>query len=570
MMERDAEGVARLLTGGQCNVNAYDADGRTALMNAAQDPHTDTRIVELLLEHGADLSLQTKGDYDSGGTAVSFALRGGDPRKVKVLVDAGAAIHFRDNHGHDALLNAVHHRDIAGDPRLLDLLRLLISYGVELNWTSSYNESGLRVLSRLGRFDAIRLLLDAGADIQQLRWTKLHRVVALGSVGDVQELLEQGLVSEDRDFWSRTPWLLSVQTGDTAKAQLLQDYGADDRARGRCGATPLSLAVLAHQPRMLRWLLDAGHEVDQTNDFGATALFEATESDDVECARILLRAGANLEHRSNIPETPLAGARSQAIVRLLLDAGADIRALSGEGRRALLGLVPDVDRAALSIVSSEQFTRGRNRRFGTRNPEAIDEPFWLAMIRSGAHGYTANVTFKGPSSHKAGPVWCANRFGQSLTRLPDGRIVQIAGEHEDHYDPDFCIYNDVFLHHPDGRIDIFAYPREVFPPTDFHTATLMQDGHIYVIGSAGYYGEREYGRTPVYRLDTKTFAIERIDCGGESPGWIYSHRASRVSDAKIEVTSGTLVTSDGDAESHTTNERAFVLDVKSRKWRVRA
>ena len=42
-----------------------------------------------------------------------------------------------------------------------------------------------------------------------------------------------------------------------------------------------------------------------------------------------------------------------------------------------------------------------------------------------------------------GPVWCFSRFGTSLTELPDGRFVQIGGEHEDFYDPDFCIYNDV-------------------------------------------------------------------------------------------------------------------------------
>jgi hypothetical protein len=41
----------------------------------------------------------------------------------------------------------------------------------------------------------------------------------------------------------------------------------------------------------------------------------------------------------------------------------------------------------------------------------------------------------------------------SLTLLPDGRAIQIGGEHEDYYDPDFCIYNDVFVHEPDRSID---------------------------------------------------------------------------------------------------------------------
>lgn len=39
------------------------------------------------------------------------------------------------------------------------------------------------------------------------------------------------------------------------------------------------------------------------------------------------------------------------------------------------------------------------------------------------------------------PVRCFQRFGSTVTVLPDGRLVHIGGEHEDEYDPDFCIYN---------------------------------------------------------------------------------------------------------------------------------
>ena len=96
----------------------------------------------------------------------------------------------------------------------------------------------------------------------------------------------------------------------------------------------------------------------------------------------------------------------------------------------------------------------------------------------------------------AGPGRCFDRFGQSSNQLPDGRVVCIAGEHEDSYDPDFYIYNDVVIQQPDGRIDIFGYPREVFPPTDFHTATLVGN-RIVLIGSLGYPDERRPGETPV-------------------------------------------------------------------------
>jgi hypothetical protein len=196
----------------------------------------------------------------------------------------------------------------------------------------------------------------------------------------------------------------------------------------------------------------------------------------------------------------------------------------------------------------------------------MDEPFWHAMIKAGVNGYIATKTFNGPSSFGGQPVWCAERFGQSITFLPDGRIVQIGGEHEDSYDPDFCIYNDVFVHQPDGRALIYGYPQTVFPPTDFHTATLI-DTHIYVIGCLGYYAAREYGRTPVYRLNTTTFEIRRIDCEGQAPGWIYGHIATLRASKEIEIRSGTIVTRQGDEEEHVQNENVFVLDAATRKWR---
>ena len=61
----------------------------------------------------------------------------------------------------------------------------------------------------------------------------------------------------------------------------------------------------------------------------------------------------------------------------------------------------------------------------------------------------------------------AQRFGQSLTLLPDGPALQFGGEHEDYYDPDFCIYNDVFVHEGDGSITIYGYPESAFPPRVF-------------------------------------------------------------------------------------------------------
>ena len=124
----------------------------------------------------------------------------------------------------------------------------------------------------------------------------------------------------------------------------------------------------------------------------------------------------------------------------------------------------------------------------------------------------------------------------STTQLQDNSWVQIAGEHEDSYDPDFCIYNDVVVHDGNGNAQFYVYPPDVFPPTDFHSATLV-DGAIVLIGNLGYDESRQPGQTQVLRLDLTDFSIGRIDTTGPRPGWISSHRA-RLDGDRIVVWGG--------------------------------
>jgi hypothetical protein len=124
-----------------------------------------------------------------------------------------------------------------------------------------------------------------------------------------------------------------------------------------------------------------------------------------------------------------------------------------------------------------------------------------------------------------------------LNQLPDGRVVFIAGEHEDFYDSDFYIYNDVVIQHPDGRIDIFGYPREVFPPTDFHSATLVKN-RLVLIGNLGYPDQRRPGSTPVMVLDLDTFAISTVATFGMPPGWIHRHKATLSDDERSILIQG--------------------------------
>jgi len=175
-------------------------------------------------------------------------------------------------------------------------------------------------------------------------------------------------------------------------------------------------------------------------------------------------------------------------------------------------------------VTPTVYSEWRAPRFGGFNPEVMNNPLWEWMVKTGIAGYSATQRFKGPSPFDEGPAWCFDRMGQTCTILPDGRRVFIAGEHEDYYDPDFCIYNDVVVWHPNGRLEIFGYPREVFPPTDFHTATLV-NGCIVIIGNLGYSESRVAGKTQVARLNIESMEISLVATTGVMPGWLHRHKA---------------------------------------------
>lgn len=178
----------------------------------------------------------------------------------------------------------------------------------------------------------------------------------------------------------------------------------------------------------------------------------------------------------------------------------------------------------------------------------MNNPVWEWLIRSRLNAYQANERFNGPSASDAGPAWCFDRFGQSSTQLPDGRSVLIGGEHEDFYDSDFYIYNDVVVLHPNGMIDIFGYPRDIFPPTDFHSATLVGN-RIIILGRLGYPEERQAGITSVALLDLQSFSVSKVATSGGPPGWLHGHNAALSQDqSSILVSQGLLDRCDGNGE----------------------
>jgi len=600
--------IERLLESG-LDVDSYDEVGETPLMAACLSADAPAELVRLLLDRGADPNALTRPEAadepDGSGpdpfealegmpeltggidnlpeilqavrtmneqrrgrgaeagpersSVLSLAVKSAGLEKLRLLLERGADPNYRSAGGYTPVI-------LAAYARRMDVIELLLAAGASPDGATRYNESALSVLSRSGEFGPVARILELGADPAPLAWTPLHRAAALGTPDEIAALLDAGADPETRDRWERTPLLVAIHAGKIENASMLLEHGSDRTATGRCGKAATHYPIDHDDAPMLRWLLDRGFPADAMDDFKDTPLMHAVEEGALACFEALLDEGVEWRRTSKSKKPLIATATDPEIIRRLIELGQNAVDLDDEVLRDWIGVG---NRDDLPVTEAE-FQAGRSRRFGTANPERMDVPFWNAMVRNGWDAWQATRIFDHDSFGLEDPVWCHKRFGMSLTPLPDGRWVQIAGEHEDHYDPDFCIYNDVIVHDGQGGFEIFSYPEDVFPPTDFHSATLVGEW-LYIIGNLGYPETRaafDY-QTPVFRLHTGDWRIERVATRGESPGWIHEHQAKLEGDC-IRVFQGKrCFVADGGGEECRGLLGSFALDLESGAWRQR-
>jgi ankyrin repeat protein len=150
----DADTIAQLLKQGANPNQRYD-DGCTALYVAVEFGYS--KIVELLVEFGADVNAKK---LDSGETPLLFAIELGHLNIVQFLLSHGADANEPNSMGDPPIYFAAfsNHHAIA-------ISQALISAGANVNALNSKHQSALHAASQNGNVDIVRLLINAGADV---------------------------------------------------------------------------------------------------------------------------------------------------------------------------------------------------------------------------------------------------------------------------------------------------------------------------------------------------------------------------------------------------------------------
>lgn len=175
----------------------------------------------------------------------------------------------------------------------------------------------------------------------------LHRAVLLGDSATVSELLASKKVDVNGESQYSSPLHYAVLEDFTDIARLLLEAGADAKGVDKRDLTPL------HGVRsvgMAKLLLKAGASVNAVSNRGRTPLHHAAASNNVNLVKYLLGAGANAKGVDEHGRTPLHGVNFVGIAKLLLGAGANVNAKDN-----LLGHTPLHDKAQKNKVNMVRY-----------------------------------------------------------------------------------------------------------------------------------------------------------------------------------------------------------------------
>jgi uncharacterized protein len=363
----DVERVAALIRSG-ANVNEANEFGATPMSEAAK--RGDTAVLKLLLQAGAD----PESANDEGETALMLVARTGDVEAAKLLLKAGARVDTREKWGGQTALIW------AAAQNQPDMVKFLAAHGADVNARSAVRDWGRRMTAeerpkdmnrggmsalmfaaRDGHIEAVRTLLQAGADVDFADpdgSTALIVALMNGHWDTARLLIDSGADVNLWDWWGQSPLYMAVDM-NTLPTGARVELPTMDNATGM-DIIKLLLAKGANPNARLKLrppYRNVGQDrlADPAIDDGTTPLLRAAKAADVPAMMTLLAAGALVDLPNAYGETPLivaAGAtrgratptrggnytEDQAIeaVKLLLAAGADVNAAAykpASGRR---------------------------------------------------------------------------------------------------------------------------------------------------------------------------------------------------------------------------------------------
>ncbi|MDR1377220.1 MAG: ankyrin repeat domain-containing protein [Synergistaceae bacterium] len=224
----DTAKVQKTIAAGQ-NVNIKNKAGETPLFAAIR--RGSLEMVETLLTAGADVNARTKNGKTPLNGCVLIMLRNPEERLriVRKLLDAGADPNIPTQDGTTPLMKASNAAAQASDESVFSLMKVLLDAGADVTPKDSGGMTALHWWAGSGKPQVVRLLLEAGADPNDMG-------------GDMTSLM----------------WAVVMHPYSGAVLEALIEGGADVNVKMKEGWTALSLAAMLGKIKDVSLLLKAG------------------------------------------------------------------------------------------------------------------------------------------------------------------------------------------------------------------------------------------------------------------------------------------------------------------------
>jgi ankyrin repeat protein len=215
----------------------------------------------------------------------------------------------------------------------IDAVKLLVERGAEVK---RHSGKLLTLAVLMNRVDLVKFLIEHGADVQRTDY--------LGRLDDADRPVADLLVASGKKV---PTWMLprvcrpDVSSNELHRVNVLLDYGASMDDAGRYEVTALHYAVRGGKLPLIQLLLKRGARADALDEDGLTPLLHLaktrSKADPIPVMELLVASEANLDARDENQGTLLMHFARQGktdAVRWLLDHGADPNARDKRGDTA--------------------------------------------------------------------------------------------------------------------------------------------------------------------------------------------------------------------------------------------